>query len=73
MNVGMGELVVILVICAVPTLVIAGGLAFYAVIAARERGRRAACPLCRSGIDRESIVCRACGRDLPAGWASPAR
>lgn len=72
MGIGIGELIVILVICAVPTLAIAGGLAFYAMSAGKKkRASLAACPLCRSSIDRSSSVCRACGRDLPPGWAQP--
>lgn len=64
MGIGLGELVVILVICAVPTLAIAVGLAIYAASAARKRTMSVPCPHCRTNIDREARVCAACGRDV---------
>lgn len=67
MALGIGELLVIMVICAGPIFL---GAVVTAVLVVRSRRTRAPCPLCRARVDRQATVCPSCGRDLPQGWSA---
>lgn len=65
MNFGMGELIVLLVVV-LGVMVFARGL----LRGLRPDGvRLARCPLCRTPIASDALVCPNCKRDLPNNWA----
>lgn len=70
MNLGLTELIIILLMCIPALIIIAIGL----VLLVRRRelvsARRVHCPYCAELILAQAKVCRFCGHDLLPGWSS---
>ena len=64
MNLGLTEIILLLVGIGIPILLVLFIVTFIIISAKRKQADRKACPFCAERVKLEAKVCRFCGRDI---------